>query len=326
MSPGTVGSTDIRRLAAVEPFGSYAATATGILQLLWELSTLDVLLVTQTEVETDMLHAIAALVDGYPTAFPSVPWSGSACLHMVNGSAPEVAPRLAAIPAYANAANLRGSGMACYLGVPVTRGDGLLYGTVCGFGRLSRQEDMQELLPPFRLAARLLGAVLAAADAAEDRLCAAQSEHAHTLSAALTDPVTGVVNRAEVERLIAHEENRRDRFGHTVTVVMCDIDGLKAVNDSRGHAAGDALLRQVADALGSVSRASDVLGRVGGDEFLLMLPGEHHDGAMVARVASALDDLPVSFGAADTRENADLDAVRDSADRRMYERKRASRR
>lgn len=69
-----------------------------------------------------------------------------------------------------------------------------------------------------------------------------------------------------------------------------------------------------------------MLGRVGGDEFLLMLPGEHHDGAMVARIAAALDDLPVSFGAADTRESADLDAVRDSADRRMYERKRAGRR
>ncbi len=326
MSPATAGSTDARRLAAVEPFGSYAATAIGILQMLWELSTLDLLLVTQVEAQTDTQHAIAALVDGYPAAFPSVPWSGSACLHMTNGSAPEVAPRLIAIPAYAQASNLRGSGMACYLGVPVTRGDGLLYGTVCGFGRLARMDDMQELLPSFRLAARLLGAVLAAADAAEDRLNAAQSQHAHTLGAALIDPVTGLVTRAGVERLVAHEEIRRNRFGHTVAVVMCDIDGLKSVNDTRGHAAGDALLRRVAERLGSVSRASDVLGRVGGDEFLLILPGEHHDGAVVASIAAALDDLPVSFGAADTRESADLDAVRDSADRRMYERKRAGRR
>lgn len=107
-----------------------------------------------------------------------------------------------------------------------------------------------------------------------------------------------------------------------LTVVMCDVDGLKGFNDRSGHAAGDALLRRVADTLHATSRASDVLGRLGGDEFLILLPGEHRDGSAVARLRRALVGLPVSLGTADTAEHPDLDTLRRLADRRMYDDKR----
>jgi len=308
----------------LEPFASDTETAAGLLELLWALSGLDVLLATRVDSDSDLQHITAALVDGQPAAMPSVVWSGSACARMVAGQAPEVAPRLADVPAYAEAPNMIGTGMACFIGVPVHRGDGLLYGTVCGFGRTPRDESMRNLLPVFRTVGRLLGGLLASAEAAEERLAEAKSQYAQQLGAALTDPVTGLANRTGLEQAVAREQARRQRYGHAVTVIVCDVDGLKTVNDRSGHEAGDALLRQVADRLRAATRASDVLGRLGGDEFLLVLPGETLDGSAVNRLRADLSDLPVSLGAADTREDPSLTVVRARADRRMYEAKRLS--
>lgn len=285
--------------AGVGPYGSHAQTAAGLLQLLHTVSGLDLLLVTR--------------VDPWSTPSTSPPPSvahrccGARCCDgrsprapMSTGAAPAVAPCLAAVPAYADAPNLKGSGLNCYVGVAIHRGDGHLYGSVCGFGRAPRDVTMHALLPSFQTAARLLGGVLAAIDAAEERLAEIRADHAHQLSDALVDPITGLLNRTGLEQAIAREQARHQRYGHTVAVVVCDVDGLKAVNDQHGHGAGDALLRRVGDRLRSTARASDVLGRLGGDEFLLLLPGEHHDGPALTRLHAVLADLPVSIGAADT--------------------------
>lgn len=305
--------------APTAPYASFPAAAAGALALLHPLTGLDLLLVTRADPERDLQHVDAALLDGELTVLRGLSWSGSACTHMLSGSAPEVAPAIAAVPAYAAAANLRGTPLRSYVGVPLQRADAGVYGTVCGFGR-SRDDGLGRTLPAFRAVARLLGTQLAAADLAEERLSEVSAQSERLLSAALRDHVTGLLGRAAVESALLREEALRERHGHAVTVVLLDVDDLKGVNDSGGHAAGDRLLRAVADALRDVARSSDIVGRVGGDEFLALLPGDGAAGSGPERLREHLVELglPASTGAADTTEVVTIAEARELADQRLY--------
>ncbi|MEX0702986.1 MAG: diguanylate cyclase [Planctomycetales bacterium] len=87
------------------------------------------------------------------------------------------------------------------------------------------------------------------------------------------DPLTGLLNRRAVSEFLGEELDRVDRMESSVGVALIDIDHFKSVNDSFGHAAGDAVLQQVARRLKSQLRPYDRLGRYGGEEFLVVLPG-----------------------------------------------------
>jgi diguanylate cyclase (GGDEF)-like protein/PAS domain S-box-containing protein len=89
---------------------------------------------------------------------------------------------------------------------------------------------------------------------------------------ALTDPVTGLPNRRALEDALARELVRGRRCSRPLSVVFFDLDGFKAVNDSRGHDEGDRILGRVARCLERARRGYDVAGRWGGDEFLVVLP------------------------------------------------------
>lgn len=89
---------------------------------------------------------------------------------------------------------------------------------------------------------------------------------------ATRDELTSLANRRHMQQIVDLERTRGIRSGHTFCLAMIDIDHFKRINDTHGHAAGDRVLRQFArEALGTI-RGSDVLGRWGGEEFLLMLP------------------------------------------------------
>lgn len=88
----------------------------------------------------------------------------------------------------------------------------------------------------------------------------------------LTDPLTGVANRRQLERRLVEEVERWIRYGHDLTCIMVDIDHFKNVNDQYGHSAGDRVLQGVAETLGQGLRSSDILSRYGGEEFVLVFP------------------------------------------------------
>jgi diguanylate cyclase (GGDEF)-like protein len=144
--------------------------------------------------------------------------------------------------------------------------------------------------------------------------------------AAGTDPLTGVANRraweAESARLLAHAQRTRE----PLTVAVLDLDGFKAVNDTAGHSAGDALLCSLATQWGAELRRSDLLGRLGGDEFVLCLPGT--DAArcdeMLERLRAA-SSAPWSAGTATVSPGEDLAAVLVRADAALYRQKSARR-
>ena len=97
-----------------------------------------------------------------------------------------------------------------------------------------------------------------------------RTEEVYKLAA--LDPLTGLYNRRSGELRLAQEMSRSTRNGHPLTVLALDLDGLKQVNDNFGHPAGDELIRSFAERLNRAIRGSDLAVRLGGDEFLVLLP------------------------------------------------------
>jgi diguanylate cyclase (GGDEF)-like protein/PAS domain S-box-containing protein len=141
------------------------------------------------------------------------------------------------------------------------------------------------------------------------------------------DALTGLYNRAyfeaELDRLM------RSRF-FPVSIIMVDVDGLKQVNDTLGHAAGDELLLHVAEILRAAFRAEDIIARIGGDEFCILLPTADQDvtETVLGRVKENLDlfngvnpeyPIGISMGAATALNAAGLTASLIKADQVMYE-------
>ena len=89
---------------------------------------------------------------------------------------------------------------------------------------------------------------------------------------AMIDPLTGLYNRRFAEQRLAAEVARSERRGHPLTVLTLDLDNFKEINDTYGHPAGDQVLQEFASRLNKVIRGSDLAVRLGGDEFLVVLP------------------------------------------------------
>jgi diguanylate cyclase (GGDEF)-like protein len=135
------------------------------------------------------------------------------------------------------------------------------------------------------LAAALFLAAMAGAWAlySGHRVRRAAGAFAAMSTAALTDQLTGVLNRRGFTEAVERELARAQRYGRTFVLAYIDVRGLKAVNDTEGHRAGDELLKETAGLLQDSARADDVVGRIGGDEMGLLLVEQTQDGASAVR-------------------------------------------
>jgi diguanylate cyclase (GGDEF)-like protein len=115
--------------------------------------------------------------------------------------------------------------------------------------------------------------------------------------AAMRDGLTGVFNRKHLEERLEAEIAFATRHGTPLSVCMLDVDHFKQVNDTHGHLAGDAVLRHVAGVLGRGLRTEDVVGRYGGEEFLVVARGNNvQEAALLAeRMRSAIETSPTVF-------------------------------
>ncbi len=118
---------------------------------------------------------------------------------------------------------------------------------------------------------------------------------------ARTDPLTGCHNRRSFLRESESEFNRFRRYGADMSVIMLDIDNFKKINDTYGHAAGDEVIRRLAQICIDNIRKSDVLGRLGGEEFAILMPETSAENAQIAaeKLRTALEDTPVAFNGHD---------------------------
>jgi diguanylate cyclase (GGDEF)-like protein len=151
---------------------------------------------------------------------------------------------------------------------------------------------------------------------------------------ALVDGLTGLANRRAASDALHAEAARAERLQTPLSVVLVDLDGFKDVNDAHGHAVGDAVLRALAEVLRETLRESDIAGRWGGEEFLLLLPGADEEGAVQlaerVRIGLATCRIPgvpdlrvtASFGVAEYAGETNTEQLLAAADDALYRAKR----
>ena len=150
-----------------------------------------------------------------------------------------------------------------------------------------------------------------------------------------TDVLTGLANRRQFVISANNELSRHDRYGYVTSLIMFDLDHFKQINDRYGHEGGDAVLRAIGTGLVGLVRRVDVLARIGGEEFAVLLPEQGQDVAMLSaeRLRAAVHAMEVnssshgtirftaSFGVAQHIEGEPLDALMNRADVALYEAK-----
>jgi diguanylate cyclase (GGDEF)-like protein len=135
------------------------------------------------------------------------------------------------------------------------------------------------------------------------------------------DGLTRLFNRRFIEETLDKEFSRARRYGHTLSVILTDIDFFKKVNDNHGHLSGDEVLRVVADRLKGCLRDSDILGRYGGEEFMIVLPETDSAGAhiLAERLRKAIEAQPVALKDVDLPITISLGITEIRPDTKNYE-------
>jgi diguanylate cyclase (GGDEF)-like protein len=164
---------------------------------------------------------------------------------------------------------------------------------------------------------------------------ALQAAELHHRDEAILDPLTGLLNRHALGPRFVEISHQARLTHQPVCLVLCDVDGFKLINDEHGHDRGDAVLRDVAYELRKRLRSFELAYRLGGEEFLIVLPGvSHAEGQEVAeRLRGAIEQsrptgiqITISIGlSAATGEDVVYDTLFKAADRALYEAKRAGR-
>lgn len=155
---------------------------------------------------------------------------------------------------------------------------------------------------------------------------------------AMTDTLTGLPNRAAYQTRLIDEYARYHRYQTPLSLVMCDVDYFKKINDSYGHLAGDKVLQLISRSLQKNIREVDFIARYGGEEFVILMPGTNSEQAVLAaeKLRKAIEQSPfnfrkervfitMSFGVAEFQPNELPDVTFDRADRALYQSKEGGR-
>ena len=168
-------------------------------------------------------------------------------------------------------------------------------------------------------------------------------QHRAVTTQAVTDGLTGLFNRRHVQAALESEQRRAQRYGHPLSVIMLDIDTFKSYNDTYGHTQGDVLIKMVASLLRASVRGVDIVGRYGGEEFIILMPettkeeagytAERLRHAVASATFPGFADDPemvvlktISLGVATLPEDAaDTEMLVTLADQALYQAKRGGR-
>ncbi|HVF16896.1 MAG TPA: diguanylate cyclase, partial [Steroidobacteraceae bacterium] len=182
-------------------------------------------------------------------------------------------------------------------------------------------------------------AELERANGEKERLIAAMRERSRTLEReSQEDPLTGLANRRVFTRRLAAEMEVALAVGQPLTLAVADLDHFKVVNDRLGHAIGDQALRESAALMRRLCRETDLVCRIGGEEFAIILPAMTRDGAMefCDRIRGAIEShewqrfhrdlsVTISIGLSQWDGTAEVPELLEAADAQLYRAKRAGR-
>lgn len=312
-------------VAATRSSGSapheFHAASQAVLQHLRERLGFDLWMVARAE--GDDAIALSVLDHNYGLKEGDVlHWADGICARHVCSPIARVVPRAEGVRAYVDTPMLRPLKVNAFATAPLTRSNGSLFGALCALHPTAMPEAVAAEKPMLELMARLLSSLLDA----ELRLAHEVRRAQHAEDEAQRDALTGIANRRGFERFIEAEESRCRNYGHNACIVSIDVDGLKRINDTFGHNAGDELLRRAASALISAARGGDLVARTGGDEFAVI--GVECDSVaaevLTRRLRNALGNSRVgaSLGVAVRSGHSTLQGAWTEADRVMYSEKK----
>lgn len=303
-------------------FANFEAAGKAVLSFLYQRIGFKLWMITRTE-QNDWI-VLQTADHGYDVQPGTVfRWADSFCSEMVKGNGPRIAPNSNAVPAYANAPIGQQVDIKSYIGVPLTYSDGSLFGTLCDIDPAQQPEALHEELELVELLAGLLSSILNAelqtlAEIRRSELLQLESQ---------TDAQTQLYNRRAWDQMLAREQDRCQRYGHPAAIFVIDLNGLKKINDTQGHAAGDAFIASAATVLKDNAREGDIVARLGGDEFGILAVECDYAGAemLLIRLKQAFRDagISASIGVAVKAASIDLKSVWDTADQLMYAEKHA---
>lgn len=311
-------------LSQLQPFGSADEALEAVLACLRSFVPFRLWMVTR--LDDDDWTVVKSLDEGYGARPGKIfSWSGTYCSRMARGEAPMFAEAAQEVDLYRQAP-INGEvplPIGAYIGLPLYKERGELAGTLCALDPLPQPplSEQQRLL--VSTLARSLSTLLMVHARAEE---ASRRAERHRYEAE-TDPLTGLCNRRGWELAVQDQEAATQRMVQNALVMVIDLDDLKMVNDTQGHEAGDELLRRAARVIQQQFRDLDVVARIGGDEFAVLVPGASSRESVKLkdrlRGALAEERVSASVGSALRLSHDSLNQAVAAADAAMYEDKAA---
>lgn len=302
-------------------FKNFEEAGQAVLKFLYQKFGFNLWMITRTE--GDDWIVLQSEDNGYNVQPGQVfRWADSFCSHMVQGKAPRIAPRSEDVQLYVNAPIGKQVEIKAYIGQPLTKEDGSLFGTLCAIDPQPQSEAIMKEAGLIDLLGQMLSYILQG----ELREVEQIRQRERFKEEALSDSLTGLFNRRAWDKLINLEEERCKRYGHPTAILMIDLNNLKTINDSLGHNAGDELIQKAATTLKGCVRSNDIVARLGGDEFAILSIENNQVNAknLVDRVIQAFAEANISaaIGLAMRNPLNGLLSALQEADEKMYEHKK----
>lgn len=327
MHPDSMSAQSSSATLPMTPFRSVDSALMAVLGLLKRFVPMSNWMISRMD---DGDFTISKVIDTAYGVKPgaSLPWSESYCSLMATGEGPNFIEDAQSFEPYrlAEANQFYKRPIAAYIGVPLYAEDGTVNGSLCAID--------PEIQPPLTEDQRVLvqtsAALISTLLVQRQRTEAARQEAARQRYAAQTDALTGLSNRRGWDEALAEEEDALSELAQNALVFLIDLDDLKLINDEFGHEAGDRHLKLAADVIRQQVRGNDIVARIGGDEFaVLVRDAKTRDGApYLERLRAALDGAMVSasIGLSYRLQHDTLTGAVAAADAAMYQDKETRKR
>jgi diguanylate cyclase (GGDEF)-like protein len=249
-----------------KPWPGFAVAAAAGVRHLHEQLGMDLWLVSHLDRDEMVVVASAGPWEELMAPGTRVPWSASFCSRMVDRIGPVCAPDVLDVPVYAPLVSGVFGRVRAYVGIALEGDDGRFFGTLSAVSGTRQPPSLTSSMPVVQIVGQMLSTIVAREQVAQARSADAAAAYA----LAERDQLTGLANRRGWVTAMEHEDTRCRRYGATASILVLDLDGLKQVNDTGGHAAGDELIALCAEVLQVVCRPGDTVARTGGDEFAVL--------------------------------------------------------